>query len=118
MTGGNMTIDISNPFSVTLQVSAVYVKWNHDKGHQTGDDKTLQLTNATLGGGAIWNGNVPGPDTTINVTSGGSIPANSTSTLAFIFHQIFDRWDNTEEVQIFFANPGCESVSLTQTVHE
>ena len=118
MTAGNMTIDINNPFSVTLQVSAVFVKWNHDKGHQTGDDKTLELRNATLGGVTIWNGNAPGPDTTINVISGGSIPANSTSTLAFIFQQTFDRWDNTEVVEIFFDNPGCGSVTLTQTVHE
>ena len=118
LSNGNMAINITNPFSSLLQISTVKVSWNHDKGHQTGDDKTLILNNMNLGTTLIWSGNELGPDAPIIPSTTADIPANSTSTLEFIFHQIFDRWDNTESVEFFFANPGCGSVSLKQTVHE
>ena len=118
LSNGNMAINITNPFSSLLQISTVKVSWNHDKGHQTGDDKTLILNKMNLGTTLIWSGNELGPDAPIIPSTTADIPANSTSTLEFIFHQIFDRWDNTESVEFFFANPGCGSVSLKQTVHE
>ncbi len=119
MLGGNMVINITNPFTSLLQISTIKVTWNHDKGHQTGGDKTLKLDKVNLDATLIWDGNELGPDATINIfQSSPVIPASSTSALTFIFHQGFDRWDNTESVQLFFANPGCESVQPKQTVHE
>lgn len=117
MIGGNLVINITNPFGVELQISAIKITWNHDKGHQTGTDKTIRLQSTSLAG-IFWNGNELGPDAIILPMSPAPISANSTSALSFIFHQTFDRWDNTESVEIFFANPGCETVSLKQTLHE
>ncbi|NWG33112.1 MAG: Ig-like domain repeat protein [Chloroflexi bacterium] len=118
MLNGRMVINITNPFAQLLQISTIKVTWNHDKGHQTGTDKTLILDKVYLGGGVIWDGNEIGPDAIIIPTSAATIPANSTSALEFLFHQTFDRWDNTESVELFFANPGCETVTLKQTAHE
>jgi len=117
MVNGNMVIDITNPFGSLLQISTIKVVWNHDKGHQTGIDKTLTLDRINLGT-LIWDGNELGPDATILPQSAAVIPANSTATLEFVFDKVFDRWDNTESVELFFTNAGCESVHPKQTQHE
>ena len=117
MVNGNMVIDITNPFSSILQISDVKVVWNHDKGHQTGADKSLTLDKVFLGT-MIWDDIAFGPDATIQPQSPAVIPANATATLEFVFDKIFDRWDDTESVQLFFANPGCENVQPKQTQHE
>ncbi|MEP0804592.1 MAG: Ig-like domain repeat protein [Chloroflexota bacterium] len=115
-TGGAMTVTINNPLTEFLQIANVTVTWNHDKGHQTGSDKTLRLQSASLGS-VFWTGNELGPTYTITPSSPIFIPPGS-STLAFNFHQVFDRWDDTEQVTINLSTPGCEGVVLFQNQHE
>lgn len=114
--GGGMAVTINNPLTEFLQIANVTVTWNHDKGHQTGSDKTLRLQSASLGS-VFWTGNELGPTYTITPSSAIFIPPGS-STLMFTFHQVFDRWDNTEQVTINLSTPGCESVVLFQNQHE
>ncbi|HAV78494.1 MAG TPA: hypothetical protein DCX53_14190 [Anaerolineae bacterium] len=114
-TGGNLSMTINNPLSTALQISDVTVQWNHDKGHQTGSDKTLRLQSASLGG-VFWTGNQNGPTYTINPVTA-TIPASTTSTISFSFHQTFDRWDSTESITINLSTPGCQGVVLYQNQH-
>lgn len=110
---GNLVATINNPTGQFLQVGSVAVVWNHDKGHQTGDDKTLILQSASLAGVVFWTGNqvdpattpplVPAPDSPLFIPPG-------TSVIAFSFHQTFDgksRWDYTESITINLSTPGC-----------
>lgn len=114
---GAMTMTINNTLSVFLQIDNVTVVWNHDKGHQTGGDKTLILQSASLTpGSTFWTGSEIGPTYTITPASPTFIPPGS-STISFFFHQIFDRWDNTESITINLSNPGCEGVVLFQNQH-
>lgn len=114
-TGGAMTMTINNPLTQFLEIANVSVTWNHDKGHQTGGDKTLRLLSASLGS-VFWTGNQLGPTYTITPASPIFIPPGA-STLVFNFHQVFDRWDDTEQVTINLSTPGCESVTLFQNQH-
>jgi hypothetical protein len=102
-----MSLTITNPNSWTLTVLDVFVKWNSDKGHQTGNDKTLQLLSASLGS-QFWSGNNPGPSTTLNPVTPATIPPG-TSTIVFTFDQSYDRPDDSEEILINFATPGCQN---------
>lgn len=113
---GAMTVTINNPLTQFLQIANVTVTWNHDKGHQTGSDKTLRLQSASLAS-VFWTGNENGPTYTITPSSAIFIPPGS-STLTFTFHQVFDRWDDTEQVTINLSTPGCEGVVLFQNQHE
>ena len=106
-----MTITNPNPYTIT--VLDVFVKWNSDKGHQTTDDKTLRLLNASLGG-QFWSGNNPGPSASLNPVGQATIPTGST-TLVFTFHQSYDRPDNTEEILVNLANPGCQNDPIHAT---
>lgn len=115
-TGGAMTMTISNSLATALQISNVTVQWNHDKGHQTGSDKTLILQSARLGS-VFWTGNQIGPTYTIVPAAPTYIPSG-VSTLVFNFHQVFDRWDNTESITINLSTPGCEGVILFQNQHD
>lgn len=115
-TGGALTMTISNSLSTALQISNVTVQWNHDKGHQTGSDKTLILQSARLGS-VFWTGNQIGPTYTITPAAPTYIPSG-VSTLVFNFHQVFDRWDNTESITINLSTPGCEGVILFQNQHD
>lgn len=114
-TSGAMTMTISNSLSTALQISNVTVQWNHDKGHQTGSDKTLILQSARLGS-VFWTGNETGP--TYTITPASTFIPPGVSTLVFNFHQAFDRWDNTESVTINLSTPGCEGVILFQNQHD
>lgn len=116
--GGGMAVTINNPLTEFLQIANISVTWNHDKGHQTGSDKTLRLQSASLGS-VFWTGDQTGPTYTYTITPPSAIfiPPGS-STLLFTFHQTFDRWDNTEQVTINLSTPGCESVVLFQNQHE
>jgi hypothetical protein len=114
-TNGTMTMTINNPLTQFLQIANVTVTWNHDKGHQTGNDKTLRLLSASLGS-VFWTGNQIGPTHTITPTPAIFIPPG-TSTLVFTFHQTFDRWSDAEQVTINLSTPGCEGVILFQNQH-
>ena len=112
--GSTMSMTITNPFGALL-VNDVTVTWNHDKGHQLGNDKTLALMSASLGGAVFWTDVVgaPGASQTVVPTSSTYIPAG-TSTISFTFHQPYDNWDipPTESISITLAAPGCEGVVI------
>jgi hypothetical protein len=99
-----MSMSISNPTGVDLLVQNVSVFWNHDKGHQTGSDKTLRLQDASLGG-SFWSGNLYAPSVTIT-PFGLTIPQGG-STISFRMHQGYDKTDGTERIVIYLATNGC-----------
>lgn len=116
ISGNSMSLNVTNSHVAPLQISVANVQWNHDKGHQTGGDKTLVMESVSLGG-IIWIGSQAGPSYPVTPTSPGIFPAGSTSTLTFTFHQSYDNWDNTESVTINLATPGCEGVVFVQNTH-
>ena len=118
-TNGALTMTITNNLTQFVQIGTVNVIWNHDKGHQTGDDKTLRLLSASLGS-VFWTDlplGQPGPSYPITPQVPVFIPPGQ-STIAFNFHQIFDRWDDTERVTIDLISPGCDKVVLDQQRNE
>ena len=104
-----MTLTIQNPNNWPLTIADLFVVWDHDKGHQTGTDKTLQLQSVSLGANQFWTGNEDGPSLSIDPNGALIIPANGTVTLTFTFHQTYDRSDGSEEVNINLSTPGCEN---------
>jgi hypothetical protein len=90
----------------------VFVVWDHDRGHQTGNDKTLQLQSASIGGTPFWTGNSAGPSTTLTPTAPLTIPAGGSITIVFTFHQSYDRSDGSEEVLINLSTPGCQNFPI------
>lgn len=107
--GNSMNMVINNPTGASLQINDVTVQWNHDKGHQTGSDKTLQLIQASLGGVVFWTGTDDGSTHTIIPFPTTYIPPGN-STITFTFHQSYDNWDTTEYISITLSSPGCEGV--------
>ncbi|NJC95791.1 MAG: hypothetical protein C3F07_17630 [Anaerolineales bacterium] len=116
--GSTMSITLTNNLAANLQVQDVFIQWNHDKGHQTGSDKTLRLQSARIGSMTFWTGNNIGASLTIVPSPAAIITASGTSTITFTFHQSYDNWDNTEYISITLANPGCEQVTITQNQHQ
>ena len=94
-------------------MTALFAVWNHDKGHQSGGDKTLRLTRITLAGVTIWMGNASGPSITLAYvpSAGITLPVGS-STIVFTFHQSYDNEDGTERITMQFTNNGCQSYTL------
>jgi Flp pilus assembly protein TadG len=117
--GNSLTMTINNQTGANLEIKNVTFQWNHDKGHQTGSDKTLVLQSVSLAGTTFWSGNDPGPSTSppIIPSPAVSIPTG-TSTIVFTFHQSFDNWatSTTELVEIQLLNPGC-LLPISQTQH-
>jgi hypothetical protein len=107
---------INNTLADALQISNVTVTWNNDRGHKTGSDKSLILESASLTG-TFWSGTNYGPTYTITPASATYIPASTTSTISFTFHQTYDTWDNTESITINLSTPGCEGLVLYQNQH-
>ena len=105
-----MTLSINNPYAYPLTIGDVFVVWNHDKGHQTGNDKTLTLLSASLSGNPtpFWTGSNSGPSTTLEPASPIQIAPNGTTTIVFTFHQSYDSFDGSEEILINLSTPGCE----------
>lgn len=108
---GAMMMNINNSLTVPLQIGNVSVTWNHDKGNKNGPDQTIRLQNARLGN-VFWTGNEIGP--TYTITPASTFIPPGTSTIIFGFHQVFDRWDNTESITINLSSPGCAGVVLFQ----
>jgi hypothetical protein len=110
-----MTLTITNPNAWPLTIQDLFVIWDHDKGHQTGNDKTLTLESASLGGTPFWSGSLPGPNAGLTPTSALVIPPGATVTLTFTFHQEYDKSDGSEEISLNFSTPGCENGSIHVT---
>ncbi len=107
--GNVMSMTITNPYSFTLVMRDVTVTWNNDKGHQTGNDKTLRLLGASIGAVPFWTGDI-GNRSTYTIPTTAIIPAGpATTTISFTFHQSYDNQDPTENILINFLTPGCEN---------
>ena len=108
-----MSMTITNPYGALL-INDVTVTWNHDKGHQTGSDKTLDLMSASLGA-VFWSSPVGavGASQTIVPATAAYVPAGS-STITFTFDDSYDNWDNppTESISITLNAPGCQGVVI------
>jgi len=104
-----MTLTIANPNAWPLTIKDLFVIWNYDKGHVVGNDKTLKLQSVSLGANQFWTGSEDGPSLSIAPTGAVVIPANTTVTLTFTFHQTYDRSVGSEKININFSTPGCEN---------
>jgi hypothetical protein len=104
-----MTITLTNPNAWPISMQDIFVVWDHDRGHQTGNDKTLILLSASMGATQFWAGSDDGPSTTLVPSTPLSIPPGTTVTLTFTFHQTYDRSDGSEELNINLSTPGCEN---------
>ena len=113
MSGNSMSMTITSPLTVPIQIQDVFVVWNHDKGHQLGFDKTLNLNSVSLGS-QFWSGTSNGPSVTITPSPTAYIPTG-TSTITFTFHQSYDNFDGTEEILIHLATNGCQSYPIHST---
>jgi len=108
ISGNTLFMTITNPL-VPLEIADVTIRWNNDKGHKTGNDKSLISQSVSLLGGAtFWTGNDIGPltDPAIIPSPPTNIPTG-TSTIVFTFHQSYDTLDDTESVTIDLWNSGC-----------
>jgi len=109
--GNTMTMTVTNPYAFPLTTGTGTVTWNDDKGHLTGTDKTLNLQSITIGATSVWTGSSSNVST-IPFTTPATIPANSTVTITFTFHQTYDNLDGTEKIYINLTTPGCEGNPL------
>ena len=107
-----MTMTITNPNAWPISINDVFVVWDHDRGHQTGNDKSLILQSASVGGVPFWTGSSTGPSDTLTPASPVSIPAGGSITITFTFHQTYDRSDGSEELLINLSTPGCEGFPI------
>lgn len=110
-----MSLTVTNPLTVPVQVQDIFVIWNHNTGHQTGQDKTLKLVTVAWED-PIWTGNSAGPSISV-VPSPTTFLQPGTSTLTFTFHQSYDNWegrnqDNPERITISFAS--CTSFTIDE----
>ena len=105
-----MSLSITNPYAYALTISDVIVHWNFDKGHQTGNNKTLTLLSASLGS-TFWTGSIDAPSYDVPITGTLTLPAGTRS-IVFNFDQIYDRPDGSEHITINFSTPGCQLYSI------
>ena len=108
VSGNSMVMTINNSTASVLTIDNIVVFWNHDKGHATGDDKTLKLNSVTLGS-QLWSGTSDGPNQTINPSGATTIPMGI-STIIFTFNQSYDNLDTTEKILINLLSPGCSFI--------
>jgi Flp pilus assembly protein TadG len=99
-----MQMTITNNSGYTLSTAQIYVEWNHDRGHTSGNDSGLRLRQIQFAT-QTWDGDLQVPSSYIQ----GFYPLvpPGTSTIQFIFHQDYDLPDGTERIIINFATPGC-----------
>lgn len=116
-----MTVTFTNKTGVALRIKDITVRWNHDRGHGNGGDRTLQMQNAMLGAVTLWDRGSGARDlgptkliTPTNVT----LPTGD-SIFQFTFQQSYDTWENdgepNESVVLTFDMAGCEGVTITYT---
>jgi hypothetical protein len=106
--GTTLNMTITNPYVFPITFQDVTVRWNAEKGHLTGGDKTLALQSASLNGTVFWTGNINTTDI-YTIVASPVIPPNTTVTLSFSFHQSYDNIDGTERIYINLLTPGCGS---------
>jgi hypothetical protein len=98
-------MEIYNNSGYAINTAAVYIAWNHDKGHE-GDNPNLRLRMISLAN-QTWQGDTLAPSQTIKDYRP-VIPVG-TSVIYFGFDQKYDVIDGTERVIISLLTPGCES---------
>jgi hypothetical protein len=104
LTGGVMSMTISNPYPFSIVMQDVTVTWNDDKGNNVGN-KQLYLTQAIVGSTVIWTGQINNAATyTIPTTA---IIPSGTTTITFGFQDTYDNRDGTERIYINLLTPGC-----------
>lgn len=111
-----MSMTINNPFSFPLVVSSVTVTWNDDKGHQTGADKTLKLTSASLGGVTFWSDPVGVSGVAAKTIATSTVISSGATAVSFTFNQSYDNADGTERIVINFSTPGCETTQVDSRI--
>jgi hypothetical protein len=99
-----MKMQIINNSGYTLSTSQVYVEWNHDRGHQPGNDPSLHLKQVLLAD-QVWDGDIQAPSAYIPAYYP-SIPQGE-STIQFKFNQGYGLVDGTERIIIYIGTPGC-----------
>lgn len=99
-----MEMTIINNTGHRLTAAQIYVEWNHDRGHQTGGDKTLRLRKVTLDSQS-WSGDLQSPSAYLEAYYP-YIPIGR-STIQFNFHQDYEITDGTERIIITISTPGC-----------
>jgi hypothetical protein len=111
-----MTIPNPNVYPVTIQ--NIFVVWNSDKGHQTGNTKELILQSASLLGSPVpfWTADPldpsVGPSASITPPAAVVFPPGTTSTIVFTFDQSYEKFSKTEEIFINLLTPGCEGFPI------
>jgi len=114
--GSSMSMTITNPLGVPIEIKDIFVVWNHDKGNQGGGtppDRPLILISVSWEA-QIWTGTSTGPSITI-VPSPTTYIQPGTSTLTFTFHQSYDKEDRSEEILINLAPLGCTGFPIHAT---
>lgn len=99
-----MEMSIINNSGYTLSTAEIYVEWNHDRGHEAGNDSTLRLRQISFAD-QIWDGDLFAPSAYITAYHP-YIPVGE-STIRFIFNQNYDLTDGTERIIIYISTPGC-----------
>ncbi|HEY9525595.1 MAG TPA: TadE/TadG family type IV pilus assembly protein, partial [Anaerolineales bacterium] len=56
-----MTLTIANPNAWPISIQDVFIMWDSNRGHLSGNDKTLILQSASIGGVPFWTGSSAGP---------------------------------------------------------
>jgi len=99
-----MQMTIDNRTGHTLNASQIYVEWNHDTGHSSGNDASLHLLEILLAS-QTWNGNIHSPSAYI--TAFYPLIPPGESVIEFVFHQNYNLADGTERIIITIGTPGC-----------
>jgi len=116
-----MTMTIPNPNVYPVTLNNMFVVWNNDKGHQTGNDKSLILLSASLLGDPtpFWTADPLqpplGPSAGLTPPAAVILPAGTTSTIVFTFNQSYDKYSQSEEIYINLLTPGCEDYPIHKT---
>lgn len=104
-----MEMRIDNRTGHTLNATQVYVEWNHDTGHVSGNDTSLHLQQILLDSQS-WSGDIHSPSAYIPAFYP-SIPPGE-SIVTFVFHQNYNLKDGTERIIITIGTPGCVSYPI------
>lgn len=99
-----MEMSINNRTGHTLSAAQVYVEWNHDTGHQSGNDLSLRLRQILIASQS-WNGDIFSPSAYIPAFYP-SIPPGE-SIIQFVYQQDYNLSDGTERIIITIGTPGC-----------